>query len=423
MNRYNVLLDSSNISCKPNSILSSQVFNYLTRNGHTIVRNPSFADYIFINTCGFDDKNEGITTALYEAYRKKRKDGAKIVSIGCLNLINVSLQPSWPELLFISDLSALDDIFYNTVRYSAIDEAYLDEGNLPLLAASSQRAYDAPGKASYQVGEAVKYLGKKLAPGGMKTVRVIEKMHSQNRFYVEIGRGCVSQCSYCIIKKARGKLHSRGIDQILKDIETSMVPDQKLCLVADDCGCYGFDIGETIFSLVRAIHQEHPSLEIDLCYVNPAWLEKHEEEYVALFREVPISGVNIPVQTGSDRVVTLMNRKYGIENVRRIVGRLREASPRTVIYTHIIVGFPGEEEADFEKTLPMIELFDFLLFFAYSDREGTPSASMDGKVPERVKKRRLRKVRLKIYQELFKMVARDFSGAIMPAGRAKSLSG
>ncbi|MFC1867048.1 radical SAM protein [Thermodesulfobacteriota bacterium] len=408
MNRYNILLDSAEINCKSNSILSSQIYKYLTKNNHRIIRELSLADYIIVNTCGFDNIHEAVSTTLFEEYSHGNRDDAKITSIGCLNKINTSLQALWPEVIFVSDLNQLDRLFFNKVRFSNIDEAYLDQETLPQLAVSNKRGYDSISKIAFLVARIVYLTTKRVTPLGSRTMRTFEKLSLLNQFYVEIGRGCVSNCNYCIIKKARGDIQSRRLDQIMRDIDTLYNPKQSLCLVADDCGCYGLDISESIFTLLRAINKRYADLDIDLCYVNPFWIQKYEEEFVNLFEETQISSINIPIQSGSDRIIKLMNREYSVENVIRVINRIKEVSPQTIILTHIILGFPGENDEDFQRTLSMVKWFDFARSFIYSDRKGTVSCLMENKVPETIKNSRKRMFRVRLYRILLGRILHGF---------------
>ncbi|MCK4782963.1 MAG: radical SAM protein, partial [Desulfobacteraceae bacterium] len=370
----------------------------------------SLADYIIVNTCGFDDIHEDISTGLFEEYSGRKKDGAKLISIGCLNRINESLRTLWPDVIFISDLNHLDRVFFNKVPFNCIDEAYLDQNTLPQLCKSDKRGFDAISKIAFHIARVIYIMGKRIAPKGSRTISTFEKLSHLNQFYVEIGRGCVSNCNYCIIKKARGGIQSRRLDQILRDIDTLYNPRQSLCLVADDCGCYGIDIGESIFTLLRAISKRYADLDVDLCYVNPLWIQRYEDEFVRLFGEVRISSVNIPMQSGSDRIVKLMNREYSIKSVIRIVNMIRQVSPQTIIWTHIIVGFPGEKDEDFHRTLSMVEWFDFVRGFTYSDRKGTASSLMENKIAERIKKSRKQRLRIMSYKKVLRRVLHDCMG-------------
>jgi tRNA A37 methylthiotransferase MiaB len=154
---------------------------------------------------------------------------------------------------------------------------------------------------------------------------------------------------------------------------------KSLYLVADDCGSYGCDIGLSLPFLLRKIHEAYPELTIDLNYVNPAWLERQEEEFLKIFEEIRIGSVNVSIQSGSNRIIRKMNREYNIRHTRNMIERLMEISPPTHFWTHCIVGFPGETWLDFLKTLRLVHRLHFVYTFAYSDRTGTESSRMPSK--------------------------------------------
>lgn len=396
MAKYKVILDSSDIICKPNNIIGSKVYKYLTRNNHLIENDLSKADYIIVNTCGFNKLRENVSVKLFKNYSAKKKKGAKVISIGCLNKINEGLiRTSFPDVILIFDLRELDEIFYNNVKIESIDEACLSEERINNLYNSTDKDFNFIEKTYLLMGRIFYFITKSILGRNSEIRQVLDEAFKQNKFFVEISTGCLSNCSYCIIKKAKGRLQSRSIEQIMRDIDSVYEPNKNLCLVADDCGCYGLDIKENIFSLLYTINEKYPELGIDLCYVNPLWIQKYQTEYINLFRKVKINSANISIQSGSDRIIKLMNRKYSVEKVIKVIKELKQASPQTLIWTHLIAGFPGETNDDFRSTMSILDYFDFATKFVYADREGTPSALMEPKVPEMVKGFRVFRLRIK----------------------------
>jgi len=200
-----------------------------------------------------------------------------------------------------------------------------------------------------------------------------------NKIFIEISRGCTGNCSYCIIKKAKGKIHSRKIENIIADIEKRYSSSKNLYLVADDCGCYGVDIGSNLVELIYEINERFPDLSITINYLNPNHLQRYSDEYIKLFKEVNIDVVLTPLQSGSNRIVKNMNRDYDIDKVIKIVGQIRNISPKTLIFSHFIIGYPGESTMDFLKTLSVSKHFDYPMSFIYSDVKGTISSSLSHK--------------------------------------------
>jgi tRNA A37 methylthiotransferase MiaB len=381
---YKVFLDSACVNCKPNSILGSRVYKYLLSNGHTIEKSSTQADFIIINTCGFNEFHEKLSIRAFEKYSAQKKPGGKIISLGCLNRINTELiKKTQLDIILISDLTELDSIFFRTMRFAEMDEACISDAELPRLWKSSDRCFEFFDKLYLLAGKGL-YLFTRTKPGIQRKIKqALDEAYKRDKFFVEIAQGCCNNCSYCVIKKARGPMKSRSIPSILKDVDRLYQASKNLYLVADDCGGYGLDIGTDLFSLLDAINSRYPGLGIDLCYINPSWLEKNKAKYLDLFKKVRINSVNISMQSGSDKIIGLMNRKYSVQNILDILGELREVSPQTLFWTHVMIGFPGETREDFQQTLSLVEHFDLVSKFLYSERAGTASVAMQPKIPRR----------------------------------------
>jgi tRNA A37 methylthiotransferase MiaB len=179
-----------------------------------------------------------------------------------------------------------------------------------------------------------------------------------------------------MIKKARGNIRSRKIEDILSDIEKLYDPSKNLFLVADDCGSYGLDIKTNLFDLLYAIKKKFPDVTVDLNYINPYWLERYPDEYVRLFKYVKINLASIPVQSGSNRIIKNMNRRYDINKVVEVVKRIKKVSPQTITYSHFLIAFPGENTIDFLKTLYCTKYFDLPMGLTYSEHKDSASSKL-----------------------------------------------
>jgi len=366
---YKIYLDSSRIECKSNMILLSKLQFYFKRNGHDIINDPSIADYIIVNTCGFTKSAEDSSVDLFNAHKERCHE--KVISIGCLNKINENLMSYFgPKVQPVVNLSSLDAIFYRKVKFSDVTDLYLDE-NL---------------NKSFKNGElfrSSRALFKLLSPLFHKSKlfnNLNDHIRRTRKVFVQIGSGCVSKCSYCIIKKAKGDPISRSAEDIMKDISKVAKDKNRLFLVADDCGSYGVDIGSDFPALLKQIGHEFPHLEIEICFLNPYWLNGHyEKKYINIFKNYKIHNVNISVQSGSNKVIQRMNRKYDVNKTVGVIKKIKNESPSTYIYNNLIVGFPGETLSDFMKTLFVMRHFDASMIFSYSDREGTESYTYQNK--------------------------------------------
>jgi ribosomal protein S12 methylthiotransferase len=361
MKSYKINFDSANRLCESNLLSSSMIHRYMIENGHKIISDPSKADFIIIDSCGFTKDFEDKSISLFKEYCLK-KENAKIIMFGCLVKINKKLIDSLDVYsIDFNECEKFDKIFYNKTKFEDI-KPYCDTKKLENL--FSNEVIVQPSKIiPVLVSSLMLPFSKRLRINYQK---IFDNLISKNKILVEIGKGCASNCKYCSIKKARGNVCSRQISDILNDVEKLYDPKKELFLVADDCSCYGIDIKTNLFDLLYEIKKKFPDLLIDLDNINPCWLEKYSDEYIKLFSELNISYATIPVQSGSYRIIKDMNRNYDIKKIQKIVKKIKRVSPETAIYTHFIICYPGEKFIDFLKTLYCAMYFDLPIAFAYS---------------------------------------------------------
>jgi len=183
-------------------------------------------------------------------------------------------------------------------------------------------------------------------------------------------------------------LISRPIEDILVDIKNHLEiqKEKNVVLIADDCGSYGIDIGTNFIKLLNQIGSHFPSTGIGIYYLYPKWIEKFGKDLLKVFRKLKIDNINIPIQSGSQKVLKLMNRKYNLEKIFQFIHELKKISPKTLVHTHYLIGFPGAKFKDFLKTVSTIPYFHYFQAFTYSSRKGTKSSELKETVSEFVKK-------------------------------------
>ncbi|MBD3315746.1 MAG: radical SAM protein [Chitinivibrionales bacterium] len=196
--------------------------------------------------------------------------------------------------------------------------------------------------------------------------------------YVLIAQGCENRCSYCNIKNAKGSTKSVPTADIIREITTSVGEGAyEFILLADDCGSYGADRNSSFVELARTLLEIDPRVRLRVHYLFPAALLARRGEYEELLRTGRITYMNVPLQSGSQRILHLMNRAYDPGKVLDTIRRLRELSPKTWFYTHFIINFPTETDEDFSRTLEASAHFDECLFMNYSTNPRTAAAGLD----------------------------------------------
>jgi ribosomal protein S12 methylthiotransferase len=323
--------------------------------GFTIVPNAADADVAIVNTCGFiRSAVEENISAILDLVEMKSAGGLKKVGVvGCLvSRYGDEMERGIPEVDFW---------------------ARCDENDAILSGVSLGPA--APGGGCPT--------GRHLLPGTAKHVR-----------YLKISEGCDNRCSYCTIPSIKGALRSRPMGEIAGEA-VCLARDgaREICLVAQDLTAYGDDLGGGV-SLTTLLDELEGALSPDvwlrLFYLHPYRVGRCLLERVANGRQV-LPYLDIPIQHSSTRVLGLMNRSAGADNLNRVFEMARAIRPDFALRTTCMVGFPGESRADFDELLRFVERigFDRLGAFAFSPEEGTPALGLPGQVPERTKKARL----------------------------------
>lgn len=197
---------------------------------------------------------------------------------------------------------------------------------------------------------------------------------------VPISIGCMSDCSYCSVKFARGKLFSYPIQMILEEIKGAVESGcREIHITSQDNSCYGFDTGKRLYELLEEICGIRGKFFVRVGMMNPLYTKKILDGLIDAYRDEKIfKFLHLPVQSGSDRILEMMNRGYKVKDFLEIVGRFREEFPQLTLSTDVIVGFPSETENDFRKTFELIEKIrpDIVNLSKFGARAGTEAAEM-----------------------------------------------
>lgn len=239
----------------------------------------------------------------------------------------------------------------------------------------------------------------------------ISRFNGHTRSFVKIEDGCENFCSYCIVPFVRGKVKSRREKDIIEEIKCLSENGYKeVVLTGIDLGAFGKDTGENLISLIDKIDQikgiERIRLSsIEIYYIDEKFIDflKNKKKFCPHF--------HIPLQSGSDKILKLMGRRYKFDQYYEKIQMIKEKMVDATFTTDIMVGFPGETDDDFEKTCIGIEKIEFLKvhIFPYSKRENTPAISLSDEIDEKIKKER-EKILLKISNNVSKKVKEKFIG-------------
>ena len=196
-----------------------------------------------------------------------------------------------------------------------------------------------------------------------------------------IAQGCLGNCTYCITKFARGKLHSYPAESLIEDFDRFVDTGAKEILItAQDTACYGADIHTDLPSLMKSMLRKEGEYRMRIGMMNPNHLKKIVDGLISVMDDQRVYRfLHIPVQSGSDKILADMRRGYTAEQFMELVDTLRSSIPEISIATDIITGFPGESDEDHEMTKQLIKDLhaDTLNITRFSARPGTEAAGME----------------------------------------------
>lgn len=254
------------------------------------------------------------------------------------------------------------------------------------------------------------------------TDQIVEDLPCQRKYFfksgVNIMFGCNNFCSYCIVPYVRGRERSRAPQDILKEVR-ALAEDGvvEVMLLGQNVNSYGKNLEHpiTFAQLLEEVAQVEKIKRIRFMTSHPKDLSDDLIAVMSRYDKI-CPHMHLPLQSGSSRLLKIMNRRYTKEQYLELVDKLRGAIPDISLTTDIIVGFPGETEEDFQETLDVVRKvgYDSAFTFLYSKRTGTPAAVMENQIPEDVAKDRFSRLLAEV-QEIAKERSSRFQGQVLPA--------
>ncbi len=221
-------------------------------------------------------------------------------------------------------------------------------------------------------------------------------------FYIRVARGCLEECTYCAIRHATGILRSKPLDKVLAEFDLGLARKHtSFEILAEDIGSYGLDVGISCVQLFENLFTRKGPYKLVLTDVNVRYLIQYApvlSDILAAHAD-RIRWLKVPVQSGSDKILRLMKRHYTHAEVKASLTYLRDKAPSLPLDTHVLVGFPGETDRDFEDTMELMRAirFDRVQVYSYTDRPNTSACDLPDKVNEDVKQSRVQRL-LKEFQ-------------------------
>jgi len=322
------------LGCPKNLTDTEVLLGKLAASGHQIVATPKQAELIIVNTCAFlaTSRAEAKKTLQELATWKKKGQCKNIYVAGCL--------PVWNRKFNAG----------RAIKYAdgEIDSIHLDNYRAPRIKATP------PWSA-----------------------------------YVKIAEGCANRCSYCLIPTIRGRLRVRPVTDILLEVKALVAKGVKeIIFIAQDTTAH-----PDFADLLRKTAKIKGLKWVRIMYTHPAHLTDEIIEVIARNKAI-VKYLDLPIQHACDKILNAMERRYTRRDLENLISKIRRRIPEVALRSTVIVGFPGEGEAEFQELLSFVRSvkFERLGAFTYQKEKGTPAEKMRGQVPEKVKLERFQKI-------------------------------
>ena len=353
----------TSLGCAKNRVDSEVILGALMAGGYKPVEEPLQAHLIVVNTCCFIESatQESIDTILELAQAKERGQCQLLVVAGCLpQRYGRRLVESMPEV----------DLFVGTSSFV----------QLPALIANLQKG-DAPRLS----------LEPPMFLMTSQTPRILSAPLHMG--YLKVAEGCSNRCTFCTIPTIRGPYRSRPLDDLLQEAEwLASQGVVELNVIAQDTTAYGIDLGASprLPNLLEALAKTGMFPWIRLLYGYPQRINRELLEVMGSHDPI-CKYLDLPFQHSSSRLLKDMGRSGSAQEFHELIAYIREVLPEVTLRTTLIVGFPGEEDADFQELCDFVEQarFNRLGVFTYSPEKGTKAARLSNPVPDSVKQNRL----------------------------------
>jgi len=363
--------------CQMNFYDSDRLKTLLNQNGFIEVSSPNDSDIIIVNTCSVRKHAEDRAFSFLNSI-KNIKNGKTFCIVGCTP--SIYREEIFKKLDFVDIICGPNSYkkFVSVLKKYSGEKISIFEEDDSLL--------------------------KEVIPP-----KISEKISS----FVTITKGCENFCSYCVVPYARGKLISKLENIIIDEIKILVDKGVKeIFLIGQNVNEYGKDIGKNFVDLLYKVHEIEGILRIGFLTSHPKDIP---DDLIEAFFKLPklYKHLHLPLQSGSNKILKLMNRKYTIERYIDIIEKVKEICPSISITSDIIVGFPYEEEKDFKDTYEIIEKikFDDLYVFKYSPRPLTEASKFPDNVPKEEKERRHRLI-LNLQDKISLLKNKEMEGKI-----------
>lgn len=372
--------------CQRRALDVSRLVNYFELNDCDILSDPEGSDYIIFVTCAFIKNKE---EECIRVINKLSNYGGEFIIAGCLPATSGErfTQIFKGKSIITKDLSEIDKSFEEfRVKFSSIPDGHLVHSQFyinehPFLMYTSL------------TNKYMRSILKKI----IKNTRqlLFRNPIYSNSCFLRVCYGCLGKCTYCLIRNAIGSLKSKALGVCLDEYKQLLDKGyRQFMILADDVGAYGLDIGSSLPELISQLSAVDRGLNTKwhIQHLNPKWVVCYKPALLERIREGKIIEISSAIQSGSNRILRLMNRYDNSEKTMETLIEFKKANANLSLSTNIIVGFPSETESDLFATLNFIKnvRFNHVYIFSYYENEQVTSFNLNNKIDNKTKNKRIK---------------------------------
>jgi len=326
--------------CPYAAVITSKIHDYLETNGFPVCDEPEEASALVVNTCGFNaGRSEQAVRTI--GLLRRRAPAAALVVAGCLTRI----------------------------ERGRVRRALRGCASCALVGPKEHEKFD-------------DIFRPRAVPFAKVRTNLYKDRYSSKDprlglFQILVSTGCMNRCRYCVINRAKGKVESKPLAEVLDEVRAGVeLGHRDIFLVGDDLSGYGVDLGSSVVDLLAALASVEEPCRFSFEAFEPSGFIRHLPALLPVFGKGRFAWIVFPVQSGNDRVLDAMGRAYTRRQVEETLKKLRAAAPGMIISTDFIFGYPSETAEDFSASLDLAGLFDYSNFNEYEQRPGTPPVDL-----------------------------------------------
>lgn len=362
-------------SCRRRSLDTKRIYTYFSRNNYIIVEKPNRADIIIFVTCAAVNQ---VSDSALDQIKKFQKYKGELIVAGCLPEVEKeSLSKIFKGKTFSTkNIDEIDILFPNSkIKFKDIEDENIlfDNINLNYLESVFKKSIEQTIiiKKSYQ------YLKEYILKNFFDERSFVYLAYTKNQFHIRVSWGCRGNCSYCTIKKSTGPMASKPLNKCIDELKKGLNNGyNKFIITGEDIGSYGLDKSITFPDILNKMTEIHGDYKLYIRGLNPRWLIKYHEKLNPILERKKIVALEIPIQSGSSRILQLMQRYSDVDKIREILKDIKKSFPEISLITHLIVGFPTETKNELNESIDMLNYVGFNTgqIFPYSNKKGTEAS-------------------------------------------------